>query len=218
MSVTYCTAEDVYLASGLNSEVIGEPEVEDAILDAEAEIDEYTGRSWGSSAYHNEKFYFKDRVSKLDENSVVDDYLIFRYTPILGVTTISLLDKTNSVLSYFASTEYTFDATSGKFEFFDHDLYESPNYYDVTYTAGYASVPRKIKRATSILAAMKILISQTGGTYDDITSYSLGGYSASLGEPWTNIEATYRKLEAEWQRLLSIIGMYGTFVISVDDV
>lgn len=55
---------------------------------------------------------------------------------------------------------------------------------------------------TEIMAAIMMLTQQTGGTFDDITSYGIGDYTASLGEPWTNINRTVQNLQKEFDTLL----------------
>lgn len=75
----------------------------------------------------------------------------------------------------------------------------------VTYTHGTSEVPEHIKRLTECIAAMMMLIHQTGGTYDDITSYTIGGVTASVGEPYMNIKATLEYLQREITELMKYV-------------
>jgi len=70
---------------------------------------------------------------------------------------------------------------------------------------GYSTAEYWYKRLVECLAAIMILTEQTGGTYDDITSYSIGDYTASLGEPWTNINRTVMNLKEEISRIMGFV-------------
>lgn len=74
-------------------------------------------------------------------------------------------------------------------------------------TYGQLTIPDAIKQLTEVLSAIRIFVHLTGGSFDDVTSYQLGEYSESLGEPYTNLNATVRMLEVEKQRLMHMTGI-----------
>lgn len=86
-----------------------------------------------------------------------------------------------------------------EFTYFDSTY---PQQVDIEYVYGVYPVPRVIKRLTAIIAGMKSLILQIGGTYNDVTSYSVPHFTASKGEPYTNIRETLSRLEKEKDKLL----------------
>lgn len=71
--------------------------------------------------------------------------------------------------------------------------YEQKNV--IKYWYGVYPIPRLVKKYTAIIAAMQSLVNQIGGTFDDITSYSLPEFTASKGEPYTNIRETIMRLD-----------------------
>ena len=54
---------------------------------------------------------------------------------------------------------------------------------------------------------MRIFVHITGGTYNDVTSYSLGEYSEALGEPYINLRETITILQNDLQRILDLTGI-----------
>lgn len=76
----------------------------------------------------------------------------------------------------------------------------------ITGTYGMTTVPDAIKQLTEILAAIRIFVHLTGGSFDDVTAYQLGEYQESLGEPFTNLRETVKMLEVEKERLLKETG------------
>jgi len=72
-----------------------------------------------------------------------------------------------------------------------------PQCVSVTWVYGVYPVPREIKRLTASLAALQCLIQQIGGTYNDVTSYSIPHLTASKGEPYTNIREALTRLEKQ---------------------
>lgn len=79
---------------------------------------------------------------------------------------------------------------------------------NVHYYSGVYPIPYNVKRLTMVIAAMKSLAAQAGGTFDDITSYSIPEFTASKGEPYTNIREAMFRLKEEAERLISSMTKY----------
>lgn len=83
---------------------------------------------------------------------------------------------------------------------------EYPQCISVKWAYGIYPVPNNVARLTAAIAGIQCLITQIGGTYNDVTTYSLpGGFSASKGEPYTNVRETLSRLEKEVNRLIPLI-------------
>lgn len=76
----------------------------------------------------------------------------------------------------------------------------------ITGTYGQTDIPEEIRQLCEVLSAIRIFVHLTGGSFDDVTSYQLGEYSESLGEPFTNLNATVKMLEVEKVRLMKMTG------------
>lgn len=78
----------------------------------------------------------------------------------------------------------------------------------VSWVYGVYPVPADVKRLVASIAAQQCLIEQIGGTYNDVTNYSIPHLSASKGEPYMNIRATIDYLKKEIDMLLKRIVKY----------
>lgn len=58
-------------------------------------------------------------------------------------------------------------------------------------------INRVIKRATCIIASLQALNYQIGGTYDDVSSFTLPEFSGSVGQAYINIQQTVTNLIKE---------------------
>lgn len=83
-----------------------------------------------------------------------------------------------------------------------------PQAVHIQYYYGVYPLPWNIRRLTAIIAALKALIHQIGGTFDDVTSYSIPDFTASKGEPYTNIRETVLKLTLEMKTIKSEMVRY----------
>ncbi|HHA19626.1 MAG TPA: hypothetical protein ENK70_07975 [Methylophaga sp.] len=186
----YCTEDDVFRVSGLTAGDKGVPStanVTENILDAQAEVDSMTNTKWEST-----------EVSETYDGTG-DGQLKLLHYPIISVSSLTI----NST-SVTPSNVYIYTGIEGgamiklkndaeKTVFDD----SKPQLVDITYKYGTQSVPRNIKRLTAVLASIMTLVSQIGGTYNDITSFSVPEFTAGLGEPYTNIRETVNRLEKE---------------------
>ena len=83
------------------------------------------------------------------------------------------------------------------------------NYNDIRIsgTYGQTDIPTAIEQLTKYITAIRIFVHITGGSYNDVTSWSLGEYNESLGEPYTNLRATIVMLETEIKKLRERTGI-----------
>jgi hypothetical protein len=129
--------------------------------------------------------------------------LMLNHFPVISVT--SLVIQGTSIPVATKLHVYTGMAGAGKIMLdsgaekttFESD--EDPKGIVIAYAYGYASVPAIIKKAAANMAARSLLMQQVGGTYDDVTSFTIPEMSASLGEPWTQIRETIQRLTDEWK-------------------
>jgi hypothetical protein len=78
----------------------------------------------------------------------------------------------------------------------------------ITYTHGASTTPERIKGLARRIAAIKCLVSLMGGTYDDVTAWTIGSMSASVGEPYVNLLRTVERLDREVKQMLVNIRKY----------
>ena len=77
----------------------------------------------------------------------------------------------------------------------------SPQLIDINYWWGVSPMPYEICRATVVLASMKTLEAQMGGTHNVPSTYSLPEGSVTIGQAYINIKTTWDVLQKEWSDL-----------------
>jgi len=77
--------------------------------------------------------------------------------------------------------------------------------YNYDFTSGnIANNPKAymIRNICAIVAAIAALVNQIGGTFDDVTAYTLPEFTVSKGEPFTNIRETIMRLNNQYIRIV----------------
>lgn len=196
--MAYCTSSDVYRLAGISSSVVSEENVNEHILEAQSEID----------LYFNTTFETASVTETLDGNGT--NKLMLMYYPISSLTSLTIDGTsvtTSKVYLYSNIGKIQLKSDAEQTVFLDTE----PQQVVITYVYGYNwdfsniySNPKAyvIRKLCSIIAGKMSLIAQIGGTYDDVTSYNLPEFSASKGEPYTNIREALTRLDNEYKRLV----------------
>ena len=190
VDILYCTVEDAYRqafpGTDLSSIPTGLPTVEetqDHIRDAMAEIDQECQTAFvptTETEYH-------------DGNNT--SILYPRKYPIISVSSLKIDDvsqteDTDFIVRGSVREGARIEIMQGAGIWFT----VGQKNIELTYTYGYSSIPRLARAATAQLAAIKMLIAQTGGTYNDITGFQIGTIQGTYGEPAANINKTFQYL------------------------
>lgn len=88
----------------------------------------------------------------------------------------------------------------------------NPQLVSINYWYGVYPTPRIVKRAVATFAAMSVLAQQIGGTFNDVSSFTLPEISGSTGEPYMNIRETIVRLQAQLDDLLPLLPKYYHFI------
>jgi hypothetical protein len=83
-----------------------------------------------------------------------------------------------------------------------------PQSIEISWVYGVYPIPRDVIRLTASLAAIECLVTQIGGTYNDVTSYTIPHLTVSKGEPYMNIRSTLDYLRKEADKLIQRIVKY----------
>ena len=84
---------------------------------------------------------------------------------------------------------------TGKAVFIDEPFTAGLRDLKIRYTYGQATVPSVVRDFAACLAGLRALVFMIGGSYDDVTNYSVPEFSASKGEPYTNLRATIIEMQ-----------------------
>lgn len=201
-------------------------DIEEIIRDADAEIDNWTGKTWtsGNSAID----YFEGRSDKTTVGIIGEEsqyststwderyVMLLSHYPVQSITSIQFLDDDGTVDDTLTeNTDYHW-WENGKVQLIGNRIPvgKGKKKVKIVYTYGTSSVPRIVKNLSAAIAAIMLFVNMTGGSYDEITSYTLGPKSVSVGEPYMNMRAAIERLEQMRDRLLNEIGReFRTIVI-----
>lgn len=212
---TYCTVLDVYRKAGIDNTVIPEADVYEHILDAQAEVDEHYGKSFKGPETISEWFdTADDETSSMPEKGI--NVLFLSKGPITEIQSVEAYDIHGNVEKTYGSDEYWINNDTGELRL--KERFFAKQYYriKIVYTYGYSKIPRLVRKLTSVIASMSMLVQQIGGTYDVVTSYSLPtGVSVGVGQPYMNMVNNVRILEKELETIMDKIGWVKTNVVIV---
>ena len=197
----YCTYKEVQNRAGISDDVAVEDEIIPFIKDSMGEIDEMYGKSF---SYGNEITDWFD-TNRADPKIMVDT-INLRYTPILSITSIEEYDLSGDLVDTHISGDYWINEKTGRVSLYDDTFVKQKHRVKVIYTYGYETIPKKINSLCAIISAMRLLIHQVGGTYDDVTSWNAAGLSIGVGEPYMNMSKAVEMLNKEATRIMGNIG------------
>jgi hypothetical protein len=210
-SLLYCTTSSVFRKTGIEAAVVGEDDVADYILEAMGEIDSLYQRSFGNAQTKTQWIDIED----LDDDEEIAT-IFLDYRPVQSITSVVSYDTTDTIAVTWTASDYWADLGTGIIRLRTKKFSHQNNRVKVIYTYGYSTVPANIKNLTATICAMRILIQQIGGTYDDVTSYSMpSGVSIGVGEPYMNMTRAIEKLEKEKKTLIKNIGQLRTTVLVI---
>ena len=211
-SKLYSAPDDVYnLKSGIDSTVVSEANVRRAIELTDAMLDDYYGKSFLDGTSASEWIDIED----LDEDDEIATIFLEK-RPVQSITSLVSYNTSDEVAKTWTTSDYWLDTKLGRLRLRTKEFSHQNRRVKVVYTYGYSTVPTSIRNLSAVITAMSLLIIQMGGTYDDVTSYTLpSGVSIGVGEPYMNMRTAIDKLEKERDFILKSIGQLkqGVYII-----
>jgi len=209
--MSYSTIAAVYRKAGIDNEVISETNVEKFMLESDAEIDAMYQRSFTNATSETQWIDIED----LDEDEEIDT-IFLDMRPVQSITSLESYDTAGTLITTWDASDYWLDAKMGRIRLTSKTFAQQNRRVKAVYTYGSATVPTNIAALSATISAMRIIIQQIGGTYDDVTSYSLpSGVTIGVGEPYTNMREGISRLEKEKDRLIKAIGQLRTNIMVI---
>ena len=191
---------------------------------AKAEVDKLTGRKWDTATDFSELMdYFKQRTSaehtiyersETSDEYAGEDFVVVSnaYVPLASVSKIEFYDKDGDedTTAELDSTNYPDEwewYSYGKILFKDLNLAKGYKKVKVTGTYGQETTPALVTELTCWMTGLRLYMNLSGGSYNDVTSYSLGGVAISVGEPYINIKEFMTQANRRIEQLIRIIGV-----------
>lgn len=177
------------------------------ITEAQAYVEKYTGQMFNTSTafteYQDGRAY-KDFVR--DEDPYEKDQIILTAHPLLTITGVYFLKEDGTTDT--TVTKYWSDLEAGILTLKENKIPNGTQNIKVTGTYGSASVPYLVQQLTALLAARMLMLTVTGGSWDSMTSYSLGSKSVTIGEVYVNVREVVKQIDEEIARILPRVGVH----------
>ena len=202
----YTTSNDVYRKAGIDSTVISVDDVNSFIAESDAEIDAMYQKSFANATTETEWI----DIENLDEDEDIDTIFLDK-RPVQSITSLESYDTSGTLITTWEASDYWLDSGIGRIRLVSKTFAHQNHRVKAVYTYGYTAVPTNIAALSATISAMRALIHQIGGMYDEVTSYSLpSGVSVSVGEPYVSMIRNIEKMKDEKDRLIKTIGQLRT--------
>lgn len=208
----YCTPYDVYRRSGVDETVASLGDVEEYISAADSRIEKIFQKSFKANQTETEWIDIED----LDEDDEINT-IFLQNVPVKSITSLESYNIGSATADIvWTASDYWLDQKIGRIRLQSKHFVQQNHRIKVVYVHGPDSVPGAIRDLSAVIASMMVLIKQIGGTYDDVTSYSMpSGVSVSVGEPYMNMLKDIGELQKERDTIIKQIGKlkFDTLVI-----
>jgi len=214
----YCGMPFKFLSSTLIFDVVG--------AGSQALVLEYwNGSAWTaiSSPTDNTTNYTKDgKVSwtmpsgwaKTTVNGSGEYYYIrFSYSGTLSTVPkiFELAPSSDDVIQTEISLANIDYASYGKLSLLKNRIPNGPRIVKVVYNYGANEVPVLVQELAALYASLRVFANITGGSYDDVTGYTLGSKQVSIGEVYVNVREVVRQMTVRIDEIKRLVGGRGFF-------
>ncbi len=208
----YCTPYDVYRRSGVDETVASLGDVEEYISAADSRIEKIFQKSFKANQTETEWIDIED----LDEDDEINT-IFLQNVPVKSITSLESYNIGSATADIiWTASDYWLDQKIGRIRLQSKHFVQQNHRIKAVYVHGPDSVPGAIRDLSAVIASMMVLVKQIGGTYDDVTSYSMpSGVSVSVGEPYMNMLKDIGELQKERDTIIKQIGKlkFDTLVI-----
>lgn len=179
------------------------------------QVNEDTGNYWGtpktSIEYHDgrDDYRYQHTDRPYVDTSDTQDIIQLKNKSVQSITSVEYIygyDSDGDLdTETLASTKYRFTEL-GEIILLNTDLPIGKQSVKVTYVHGYDEILEIIKELASLYAGVQALVAVSGGSYKDVSTYTLGRKSFSLGQIYINIDNTLKQFRVRIDALLNTVG------------
>jgi len=176
--------------------------------------------AWATNPDNTSK-YIITYLNKVTETYDGDDksYLYLKNFPVVHIESITVDGTALATTDYYLyQTEGIIKLSVGGTQ--SYFTATEPQNIDIVYHYGVLpekkhatfDIPREVKRLTANIAALKSLVQQMGGTYDQLSSFTVPNFTGTVGQQYINIEGTIARLYLDTDKLQQkCVGRYVYF-------
>ena len=124
---------------------------------------------------------------------------------ITGITTVEFLDNVGDV-DTTVDSDYISYSDNGRVILTANTPPNGKRNIKITFTHGEDAVPALIQELSALIAGKMALVNISGGSYKDISTYSLGRKSFSIGQIYVNIDNSIKQMQKRIDAIVSGLG------------
>lgn len=118
---------------------------------------------------------------------------------------IASLTMQDAVYSILQPKDYSC-TSNGRLNFLNTKIPDGTENVRVDYTSGMTSTPEYITELSIIIATIQAVVALSGGSFDELTAFTLGSKSFTVGEQYVNLERTLLELKGRMSEILKMVG------------
>jgi len=184
------------------------------LASAEDEVNKLTANYWGepktsiqyfdgySSGYPQTDEPFGTQIENRPEFEL-------KYTGINSVTSIEFLDNKGDVSSDVDSDYIRLlgdDGENGRVIVTSGSIPNGKENIKITFVHGHDAVPELVKELCALICSKMAFVNVSGGSYKDISTYSLGKASFSIGQVYVNVREAIDKMQSRIDEITESLG------------
>jgi len=185
---------------------------------ATKEVEKITGNYWGEATTTIQYFDgYESGYPQTDEpyGEQIEPYPEYdlKYKGVNSITSVLFLDRQGNTDTTLETTSYRILADEDSLnDYQDSRLLINtsiPNgkgNIKVTYIHGYTTVPDLVQELCSYVAGMMALVNISGGSYKDVSTYTLGRKTFSIGQVYVNIRESIDQMKGRIESLTNTLG------------
>jgi hypothetical protein len=180
----------------------------------DSEVDKLTNNHWGSAKDSVQYFDgYDDGYPRTDRpfGEDIDNHpeLVLKYKGVNSITSVEFLDYQGNTMTTLDSDEYrimTDDDYQESRLIILRPLINGTANIKVTFNSGYTNVPNLVQELASYVAGKMALVNISGGSYKDVSTYSIGSKSFSIGMIYINVESSLKRIQERIDDILNMLG------------
>lgn len=175
-----------------------------------AEVDKLTGNYWGTDVSNTEYFDGFDAAypqgdepyTKTGEDLKTEYEL--KYEGITSITSIKYLDNSGTPNTTLTTPQYR-SFENGR-TIINQTVPNGQGNVQIIYVHGYDDVPALVTELASIVGGMMALVNISGGSYKDVSTYTLGRKTFSIGQVYVNIRESIIQMKERIKEITESLG------------
>lgn len=203
----YCNPTEAVLQCGLEPDNLPDPltmnDVYDMVFEASRNIDNFRKTVYGRTETFNNKLYSSRYID-------LGGHLSLGYRNITNDNslTVEFLSGESTWVTKQPYYDYDVSWDLGRIHFYVQFVLAMRTHNNIRVSGSYGNttIPDQVKKIAKLLGAIKILIFLTNGSFDNVTSFSMGSANWGLGEAYINLKESWKMTKDELDREMKAAG------------